>query len=120
VEKAAVTTQPAATFRVALHGPFGERRLDVRRDQAILDAALLAGLDLPNSCCQGWCLTCASRLICGRVAHPHARRYYAKDAEAGFVLICTAEPRSDCVIETHQKDLMKQWRHQHGLPTPGG
>src|SRR5437588_9982813 len=110
----------APTFRFTVHGPVGEHHLDVHRDQAILDAALRAGLELPNSCCQGWCLTCASKLVSGRVAHPHARRYYAKDAEAGFILICTAEPRCDCVIETHQKEQMKQWRRQHGLPTPGG
>ena len=108
------------TFLVTFRGPFGEERLVVRPDQAILDAGLRAGLDLPNSCCQGWCLTCAARLISGSVAHPHARRYYAKDAEAGFILPCTAEPRSDCVLETHQKEPMKQWRRLHHLPAPGG
>jgi ferredoxin len=108
------------TYRITLRGPFGEAILDVGQHQAILDAALRAGIDLPNSCCQGWCLTCAAKLLSGQVSHPHARRYYTKDAEAGFILPCTAEPRSDCVIETHQKEQMKQWRRMHGLPMPGG
>ena len=105
---------------VKIRGPLGEHEVLVAADQSILDAALRAGLDLPNSCCQGWCLTCASRLISGRVEHPHARRYYPKDAQAGFILICTAEPRGDCVIETHQKEQMKCFRESRGLPTPGG
>src|SRR6266567_3983182 len=75
-------------FRISLRGPFGESTLDVAHDQAILDAALRAGLHLPNSCCQGWCLTCAAKLLTGQVAHPHARRYYPKDAEAHFILPC--------------------------------
>ena len=108
------------SFHVTLHGPMGETTVEVRGDQAILDAGLRAGIDLPNSCCQGWCLTCAGRLISGQVSHPHARRYYAKDAEAGFILLCTAEPLSDCVVQTHQKQQMKDWRRAHGLPTPGG
>lgn len=108
-------------FEVTLLVPaHPEQRISVAPDQSILDAALREGIELPNSCCQGWCLTCAGRLISGRVEHPHARRYYPQDGEAGFVLPCTAEPRSDCVIETHQKEAMKAFRRSFGLPTPGG
>ena len=39
----------APTFRVTVHGPVGEHHLDVHRDQAILDAALRAGLELPTA-----------------------------------------------------------------------
>src|SRR5690348_6914063 len=108
------------THEVTLVLPEGERRISVREDQSILDAALIDGLELPNSCCQGWCLTCAGRLIAGQVEHPHARRYYPQDAAAGFILLCTAEPRSDCVVQTHQKEAMKTFRRSVGLPTPGG
>ena len=107
-------------YRVKIRDPLGEHEVLVAVDQSILDAALRAGLDLPNSCCQGWCLTCASRLISGSVEHPHARRYYPEDAQAGFILVCTAEPRSDCVIETHYKEQMKWFRELKGLPMPGG
>ena len=94
--------------------------MKVAEGQTILDAGLRAGIDLPNSCCQGWCLTCAAKLISGLVEHPHARRYYTTDAEAGYVLLCTAEPRSACTILTHQKQQMRDFRQAHGLPTPGG
>ena len=108
-------------YQVTLREPSGAAHtIAVAGDQAILDAALRAGIELPNSCCQGWCLTCAGRLISGRVEHPFARRYYPQDAAAGFVLLCTAEPRADCVIETHRKEEMRAFRRAQGLPTPGG
>jgi len=114
-----MSTEPKR-YQVTLQDPWGQERISVAEHQSILDAALRAGLDLPNSCCQGWCLTCAGRILEGRVEHPHARRYFRQDAEAGFVLICTAEPRSDCLIQTHQSQRMKQFRRRHRLPTPGG
>ena len=107
--------------RVTLRMPEArETTVDVARGQSILDAALRAGIELPNSCCQGWCLTCAAKLDSGEVDHPDAVRYYPKDAEVGFILPCTAEPRTDCVIVTHRKEEMKKWRRQNGLPAPGG
>ena len=115
-----LVTDPARQYQVTLRGPFGQKQINVAHDQAILDAALRAGLELPNSCCQGWCLTCACRLLSGHVEHPHARRYYPEDAAAGFILICTAEPRSDCVLLTHQKEEIKAFRAAKGLPAPGG
>lgn len=108
------------THQVTLRLPEGDQQITVREDQSILDSALREGIELPNSCCQGWCLTCAGRLIQGRVEHPHARRYFPQDAQAGFVLPCTAEPRADCVIQTHQKEQMKANRRCLGLPFPGG
>lgn len=105
--------------QVTLIGPLGRERIAVAEDQSILDAALRAGIELPNSCCQGWCLTCACKLVDGKVDHRHARRYYPQDAAAGYILICTAEPRSDCLVQTHQKQEMKSLRRSLGLPAPG-
>ncbi len=107
--------------RVVLRLPGGhEQAIDVRDDQHILDAALEAGLDLPYSCLQGWCLTCAGRLLEGRVDQRDSRRYFAEDRDEGFVLLCTGRPQSDCVIETHARDAMRRARSRHGLPFPKG
>lgn len=106
--------------QVTLIGSLGWEQIAVAEDQSILDAALRAGIELPNSCCQGWCLTCAGKLVDGKVDHPHARRYYAQDAAAGYTLICTAEPRANCIVKTHQKEQMKDHRRSLGLPAPGG
>ena len=89
-------------------------------DRYILDAAMEAGLDLPYSCLQGWCLTCAARIISGAVDQGDSRRYYPQDREAGFALLCTGRPRSDCVLETHARDAMRRARDVQGLPYPRG
>ncbi len=70
----------------------------VGAEEHILDAARRGGLDLPSACEMGWDLACACRVLEGEWDNSDARRYYGEDAEAGFVLICTAKPRSDLVI----------------------
>jgi ferredoxin len=109
-----------ATYQVTFLG--GERpvRVAVRDDQYLLDAANEAGLDLPFMCLQGWCTTCAGRVLEGQVDQSEARRLYPQDEAAGFVLLCSAFPRSDLRILTHQREAMRAHRRAHGLPAPRG
>jgi ferredoxin len=100
--------------------PKGTVRVEVPEDAYLLDALREAGLDLPGSCLQGWCLTCAARLLAGAVDQGDATRYFPEDREAGFVLLCTAKPRSPLRILTHQKAACQQHRQDLGLPTPLG
>lgn len=110
-----------AIFRLTLVLPDGaEHVVPARDDEDVLDAGLAAGLELPYSCLQGWCLTCAARLVRGEVDQTDSRRYYGEDRQAGFVLPCTARPRSDLVLITHARDAMRQARERHGLPFPRG
>jgi len=81
-------------------------------------AAERAGLRLPAICQQGRCLTCAARLREGGVDMSSADMYFPEDREAGFVLLCTARPRSSLVVETHQEDAMRIHRRAKGLPAP--
>lgn len=107
--------------RVACRLPDGrEVTLRVREDEHILDAALAAGLDLPYRCLQGWCLTCAARLVEGEVDQRDSRRYFPQDREEGFVLLCTGRPASDVVVQTHAREAMRAARTRHRLPFPKG
>lgn len=84
-----VTVQPAAlTF-------------DVARDEAILTAAIRAGVGLPYGCRDGACGSCKSRLIEGRVIHGahQLRTLPAEEEAAGWILTCCATPQTDCVIQ---------------------
>jgi ferredoxin len=92
----------------------------VGEDEHILAAARRAGLVLPSLCEQGWDLACAVRVLEGEFDNGDARRYYPEDARAGFALICTAKPRSDLRLRTHQTDAMRASRDRHGLPAPRG
>lgn len=73
--------------------------LTVFSGQSIYDAALLANVQLPIGCNYGGCITCAARLLEGRVKQPGASALNRRQSKAGYILLCVAHPVSDCVIE---------------------
>jgi 2Fe-2S type ferredoxin len=77
--------------------------IQVPDNQTIYDASLDAGLDLPYSCGTGNCSSCTGRLEEGRVEHDNQKFLTDDQLAAGFVLLCTARPLSDCRIRTHQE-----------------
>jgi ferredoxin len=109
-----------AAYRVTFVSEGRAVEIGVGEDQYLLDAAIDAGLDLPYMCLQGWCTTCAGRVLEGRVDQSEARRIFPEDEAAGFVLLCSAYPRSSLRILTHQKEEMRSHREALGLPTPRG
>src|SRR6185437_7235235 len=100
---------PDQRYRVLLHLPDGsEREISVSAEQHIWDAAHAAGIELPSICHQGRCLTCAGRLLKpGDFDAADATAYFPQDREAGFILLCTACPRSGLIIQTHQQFVMR-------------
>ena len=109
-----------ASYPVTFVSDTREARALVADDQYLLDAANAAGLELPFMCLQGWCTTCAGKILEGRVDQSEALRFYPQDAAAGFVLLCSAYPRSPLRILTHQKEAMRAHRRALGLPAPRG
>ena len=105
-------------FQIVLETPEGLRSLECAEDEYIWNAAAEAGIGLPVMCHQGRCLTCAARVIDGRVVHDHPDMYFDEDRKAGFILPCRAEPRSNLRILTHQADQMRAHRKALGLPAP--
>jgi ferredoxin len=110
--------QPKRSFQVVLETPDGEHTLDCAEDDFIWYAAARAGVSLPYLCLQGRCLTCAGKLVEGRVDQSSADVIYPEDEAAGFVLLCRACPRSSLRIRTHQAEQMRANRLAHGLPAP--
>jgi ferredoxin len=106
-------------FRVTLRTPLGVRTLSAGRNEHLWDAAQAAGVFLPAICHQGRCLSCAGQLVKpGEFDPGDAETYFQQDREAGFVLLCTAKPRSDLHIRTHLEYEMRLHRVKHGLPAP--
>jgi ferredoxin len=73
--------------------------VDIDPSETVLDAAEAAGESLPFGCRTGACGTCTGRLLQGSVEHttsPLALK--GRHREAGYVLPCIAEPRTDCRI----------------------
>jgi ferredoxin len=109
-----------ATFQVTFVTGGREVRVAVSDQEYLLEAAANAGLELPYMCLQGWCTTCAGKVLEGEVDQSEALRVFPQDRAAGFVLLCSAYPRSDLRILTHQKDALRTHRLALGLPTPRG
>jgi ferredoxin len=109
-----------ATYHVTFITNGREVQTEVRDDQYVLDAAAAAGLELPFMCLQGWCTTCAGRVLEGKVDQSEALRIFPQDEAASFVLLCSAFPRSDLRILTHQKEELRSQRRTFGLPAPRG
>jgi CDP-4-dehydro-6-deoxyglucose reductase len=85
------------SVRIEPHG----RTLRVAPDEAVLHAALAAGLNLPHSCKSGHCSSCRARLVAGEIHYPNGRPpgITAEEAAGGQLLLCQARARSDLVVE---------------------
>ena len=70
--------------------------LKVNSDQTIYEAALKAGVQLPIGCNYGGCITCAAKLVAGKVRQPGASALNRRQSKAGFILLCVAKPKTDC------------------------
>lgn len=73
--------------------------LEVAENQYILDAVEAAGLRLPVGCRYGACITCAARLISGKVEQSQAIALKPEQEAMGYVLLCIAYPRSNCQLQ---------------------
>jgi ring-1,2-phenylacetyl-CoA epoxidase subunit PaaE len=77
----------------------GKRReVPVADGEAILDAALRAGVDLPFACKGGMCSTCRARLVEGAAEMELNYSLQPWELKAGFVLTCQAKPVTDKVV----------------------
>ena len=112
--------EKVAKFKVTFVSPGQEVHTEVADDEYLLEAAAKAGLELPYMCLQGWCTTCAARVLEGQVDQSEALRVYPQDEAAGFVLLCSAFARSDLRILTHQKEELRALRASLNLPAPRG
>lgn len=73
----------------------------------VLKAGLANGISLRYSCRSGVCRTCRGRLLEGELDLGNVNPYYLsqEDRAAGYVHLCCATPRSDCVVEADEIDI---------------
>jgi ferredoxin len=68
-------------------------------DESILEAAERADVAVPFGCRTGACATCTGRVVSGDVDHRRPpRALKPRHLDAGYVLCCIAEPRTDCTV----------------------
>src|ERR1700733_1246518 len=77
----------------------GKRReVPVAEGEAILDAALRGGVDLPFACKGGMCSTCRAKLVEGSARMEVNYSLEPWELEKGFILTCQARPTSDRAV----------------------
>ncbi len=87
---------PFATASIVFEGKTTE--IGMADGEAVLDAALRAGLDLPWSCRAGMCSTCRARVAAGEVKMAQNFSLEPWETEAGYVLTCQAHPTTPHVV----------------------
>ena len=90
------TAPPKAHAALIIDGK--RREVPVAEGEAILDAALRAGVDLPFACKGGMCSTCRAKLVEGEAAMDVNYSLEPWELKAGFILTCQAKPVSQKVV----------------------
>ncbi|NER81495.1 MAG: 2Fe-2S iron-sulfur cluster binding domain-containing protein [Leptolyngbya sp. SIO1D8] len=78
--------------------------VDVPEDRYILQTAENQGADLPFSCRNGACTSCAVRVLSGEVHQPEAMGLSPELRKRGYALLCVSYPRSELEVETQDED----------------
>ena len=96
--KAAVpaSAPPKAFASLIIDGK--RREVPVAAGEAILDAALRGGVDLPFACKGGMCSTCRAKLVEGKAEMDVNYSLEPWELKAGFILTCQAKPVSEKVV----------------------
>jgi ring-1,2-phenylacetyl-CoA epoxidase subunit PaaE len=89
-------TQASAQVTITLAGRTTTLAVPLRTD--VLHEVMRVRPDVPYGCTNGMCGTCRAKVVEGRVEMDHCYALDRGELDAGFVLTCQAQPRSDVVV----------------------
>ncbi|CAN5190149.1 ferredoxin PetF1 [soil metagenome] len=69
------------------------------------------GVDLPYGCKYGGCITCAAKLISGKVDQKAQVALNKRQINNGYIILCVARPISDCTLEVGVESHDKLYRN---------
>lgn len=94
------------TYTIKVHDRATGRvhTLQVPTDRYILHTAEHQGVELPFSCRNGACTTCAVRVLSGEIYQPEAIGLSPELRRKGYALLCVSYARSDLEVETQDED----------------
>lgn len=89
---------------------------EVGEDEAIIDVVEAAGHVLPIACRYGGCITCAAKLIDGKVRQPNGTAINKRQSREGYVLLCVARPKTDCVLDVGVESHDRLYQNPFAVP----
>ena len=92
------------TIKVRDRASGKEYTLEVPEDRYILHSGEKQGVELPFSCRNGACTTCAVRVLSGEIYQPEAIGLSPGLQRQGYALLCVSYARSDLYVETQDED----------------
>ena len=85
----------------------GNAAYEVSDRRPLLDELRDQGVDLPYGCRYGGCITCAAKLLEGEVDQRAQVALNNRQINDGYVVLCVARAKTDCVfeigVESHDK-----------------
>ena len=88
----------------------------VAADRPLLETLEAHGVLLPYGCRYGGCISCAAKLLAGNVDQSTGTALNRHQISDGYVLLCVAQPRSDCVLEIGVESHDKLYRNPFQNP----
>ncbi|MDB9541314.1 2Fe-2S iron-sulfur cluster-binding protein [Anabaenopsis tanganyikae CS-531] len=92
------------TIKVRDRASGKEYSLKVPADRYILHSIEQQGEELPFSCRNGACTTCAVRVVSGEIYQPEAIGLSPALRQKGYALLCVSYAHSDLEVETQDED----------------
>jgi ferredoxin len=92
------------TIKVRDRATGKEYSLQVPADRYILHSIEQQGEELPFSCRNGACTTCAVRVMSGEIYQPEAIGLSPALRQKGYALLCVSYAHSDLEVETQDED----------------
>ena len=77
----------------------------------LLDSLRKQGVDLPYGCRYGGCITCAAKLIDGKIDQRAQKALNNRQINDGYVILCVAHPITDCTLEIGVESHDKLYRN---------
>ena len=83
----------------------------VEAKRPLLDSLRDQGVDLPYGCKYGGCITCAAKLISGKIDQRRQVALNNRQISDGYIILCVARPKSDCTLEIGVESHDKLYRN---------
>ena len=92
------------------------RSFQVDRYKPLLGELEAQGISLPYGCRYGGCISCAAKLLSGRIDQRAGVALNGRQIADGYVLLCVARPLTDCTFEVGVESHDKLYRNPFASP----